>query len=509
MDLYDEIKSEQQKENLSNEQVAILDDFIKQLTYKEIKTKHKLSCHNVIVRVVIRTIQLQYWGYEFEGGNDFYLCEKDTQRFYKYICDNSHDINCVTCSVAIQLAADLKRSRSKKAIRFLESIKRYNLIHHIKEVNPPCREFIYKFADQLDIRIVSAQTLEYGRRIYCDYEAITEYFIIYGELFKRDKRLILNMDETSLSSRKRLKVLAKKTQLPLITENPKIPHLTGVITVSASGHLFSPLIVLPNKKTLRYLKDFEDECYFVSTLSGWMTKKTFLYYTFLIISQISQYRLTLDEKIRDDPILLIMDGAKSHISFISAYLFSLFNIDLLLIPPHTSHLLSPFDVALASPLKTYFSELLNELNYSTSLTLRKNLTNIRTRIIEIFLSASTKACTLTNITSGFNTTGIYPLNPEIPLNSDYTMNVLNIFTNNAKKLPTLFLNSNKGLEYLFYEEYGRQLTQNDLNGCYTDAINLLTNNLKINSGIPLSKIPDILIDKGQSIEKLKIPVKSK
>ena len=61
MDLYDEIKSEQQKENLSNEQVAILDDYIKQLTYKEIKTKHKLSCHNVIVRVVIRTIQLQYW----------------------------------------------------------------------------------------------------------------------------------------------------------------------------------------------------------------------------------------------------------------------------------------------------------------------------------------------------------------------------------------------------------------------------------------------------------------
>ena len=146
MDLYDEIKSEQQKENLSNEQVAIFDDHIKQLTYKEIKTKHKLSCHNVIVRVVIRTIQLQYWGYEFEGWNDFYLCEKDTQRFYKYIYDNSHDINCVTCSVAIQLAADLKRSRSKKAIRLLESIKKYNLIHHIKEVNPPCREFIYKFA---------------------------------------------------------------------------------------------------------------------------------------------------------------------------------------------------------------------------------------------------------------------------------------------------------------------------------------------------------------------------
>lgn len=259
MDLKDEIAEELDKNNLSAEQVAIFNDYCSgKYTYDEIKRRFHISCNNVIIRIVIRTIQLLYWCYGFKGGNDPYLSKRDIMKFGSMIYDFANDINCVTCSTAIQLAHDLKTSRKKKAKIFLNSIKKGHLINHLIEPLPPSREYIYGIINDLDLKIVCAQSLEFGRRYFCDFKSITDFFIIYGQLFKRDKRLILNMDETSLSSRKRLKVIAKKNQLPLLTQSPKIPHLTGCITVSGGGQYFKPLIVLPNKKTLRYLKDFED-----------------------------------------------------------------------------------------------------------------------------------------------------------------------------------------------------------------------------------------------------------
>ena len=72
--------------------------------------------------------------------------------------------------------------------------------------------------------------------------------MFYGELFERDDRLILNMDETSLSARKRMKVIARKNQIPLLLESPKIPHLTGVITVSAQDSIFDQQLFFQIKK---------------------------------------------------------------------------------------------------------------------------------------------------------------------------------------------------------------------------------------------------------------------
>ena len=133
MELLDEINEEHQRGNLSDEQIDVFNDYINHYTYNEIKARNGICCNNIIVRVIIRTIQLQYWFPGFEGGNDFYLCDKDVQSFYNYVCENSNCINCLTCSSAIQLAADIKRSRTQKAIKFLKAIKKINLIHHISK----------------------------------------------------------------------------------------------------------------------------------------------------------------------------------------------------------------------------------------------------------------------------------------------------------------------------------------------------------------------------------------
>ena len=56
---------------------------------------------------------------------------------------------------------------------------------------------------------------------------------------------------------------------------------------------------------------------------------------------------------RNQPILLIMDGHGSHITgkLIAACISK--SIDLLIMPPHCSHVLKPLDVGVFGPLKKF------------------------------------------------------------------------------------------------------------------------------------------------------------
>ena len=57
------------------------------------------------------------------------------------------------------------------------------------------------------------------------------------------------MDETMLSSNKKLKVIVGNDKKhPLVVRPKSITHLTGVITINANGDYFKPLIILPKKK---------------------------------------------------------------------------------------------------------------------------------------------------------------------------------------------------------------------------------------------------------------------
>lgn len=238
-----------------------------------------------------------------------------------------------------------------------------------------------------------------------------------------------------------------------------------------------------------------------------MTTKAFLYYTLLLISQIQTYRFNLEEKIRNDPILLILDGYPSHINFLSAYLLYVFNIDLLLIPAHTSHILSPFDISLASPIKTFFSQELTKFEYTEEIFKNRQFSaHLRSFVIQSFLNSAHKACIPLNIKSGFHRAGIIPYNPQSPLFSEYSMeNEHHLFQNKANNdLPTFYLNSEKGLSYLFFREHNRLFTHEDLNNTFNDIIKLLTENLDIDTGMPLSQLPDILIERENKLERLKV-----
>lgn len=104
------------------------------------------------------------------------------------------------------------------------------------------------------------------------------------------------------------------------------------------------------------MEDFVDLAYFASFGAGWITKNIFVYYCLLLICQLSHYRLTLPEELQIERFLLIVDGHKSRENYLPALILYLFNIDLLLLPSHSSHILQPFDICVASSLKSFFKE---------------------------------------------------------------------------------------------------------------------------------------------------------
>ncbi|ODQ68871.1 hypothetical protein LIPSTDRAFT_7335 [Lipomyces starkeyi NRRL Y-11557] len=104
--------------------------------------------------------------------------------------------------------------------------------------------------------------------------------------------------------------------------------------------------------------------------------------------------------------LLICDGHDSHISgsFIAHCLQN--RITLLILPPHTSHLLQPLDVAIFGPLKKRLTAALSHLNQAQLVRIQK------IEWMEAYIQARSEACTQQNIESAWRGAGLFPFNPQ-------------------------------------------------------------------------------------------------
>ena len=503
----EEIKDAMNLGYLSENQVKILISRANErLTYSELIKKYNISCRTALAHCLERTCLLKMWDYSMPGEGDTYLCSYDKDIFIQIIRKSADEKNCVPSMYAVSLAYYIKKCRQKKAFQLLKALGNDELASHCLNVNPPSKGWIYSCFGDTDIRIASAQQIETLRRSSCDVAAIYFYFELHEFLFDRPPELILNMDETMLSSKRRFKVLAAKGQLPLIPETIKLPHLTGCVTFTAAGHVFDPLIILPDKKTLRTLEEFKGSAFFASSMAGWMTKNIFIFYCILLVCQISHYRLSLPENIRNDRILLIVDGHPSRQNFTAALILYLFNIDLLLIPPHTSHLLQAFDVAVASPLKTYFKEHLIKEKFDSFFAngfadAKQTAKDLRSSMIRAFLDAMCKSTTPSNIHEGFRSSGIVPIDRNVPLSSEFAVDATDY--DDERLLKCYWLNCDEGLNEMFCNEHNRDITEDD----FSVDLNTIIDEIRkspIEDGIFLSELPPLFVEESDGIKRIVI-----
>lgn len=433
------------------------------LTYEQIRNLYHLSCPNVVVKCLKRSVLGRRWEPGHKGGTNTYLSEVDQILFKKKVQDEADSINCLPTCVAVALAHSLCEQRAQKARMILISIQCRQIAESIKNPTCPHENWLRGYCLSVGIKIARPQELEFIRRTSCDIPSIFSFFEEHYDLLDRDHRIIFNMDETMVSAKKKYKVLLKKGKLPLTTSPQTAPHITTCVSICAAGFYFEPFFILKSKKTLNDLEDFADMCTFGSSESGWMNRRLFIIWSIIFSCQASAYRTRLAKNLQDETILLITDGHGSRRCFMACFILWIFNIDLLVLPGHTSHVMQPFDVAIASPLKTCYRKAMLNHQYSGNGMpgdVKATAKEMRHMMIESMLDALSSSCSRSNIVSAFDARGIVPLDPSRPLGSQFTMlgDQQRVQNTNGAEL----LNDVNGLAKLFKSETGRDMTYSDL-----------------------------------------------
>ena len=214
---------------------------------------------------------------------------------------------------------------------------------------------------------------------------------------------IYNMDETSLSTvMKPVKVIGERGS-PVSTQvsRERGATMTFAAIINASGHYLPPVFIIPRKRWNDvFMRGTLDGSKGILHSSGWMNGHCFLETLHHIRAK------TFCSP--TNKILLIIDNAESHLTIQAIEYANDNGIVILTLPPHTTNKLQPLDVSVFASFKQCMRIIINDY------TLMHPHTHISEHMLPEFASkAWIKACTPSNVLSGFSATGIWPINRDI------------------------------------------------------------------------------------------------
>lgn len=136
---------------------------------------------------------------------------------------------------------------------------------------------------------------------------------------------------------------------------------------------------------------------FAATNNGWMEKEVFINY-------FEKSFLKTTNPSPKNPVLLIYNGHSSHIDIKLVEIAVRNNVTILLLPPHSSHLLQPMDLSVFKSIKNTWDQSLCTWtrNHKQQKLPKKELSKL---ICEIWLKLDKQI-----IINGFKKAGIYPFN---------------------------------------------------------------------------------------------------
>jgi hypothetical protein len=382
-----------------------------------------MKLHPDLIRTCfLRAAKGLVWVLGQSGGPDPYLCDADEDELYDYLEEAANDRRPRTALEAADEAFELKRTRLISGVHFLTTLRCLELADHLSciEVQPPSRKWVARFIQRKGLCLKARRTIDIQRLDGCGRDAIAEFFAQFGSLIRRcSPELLFGCDETMLECSGKAKVLVPEgSQEGIFESNESFPHISAMMTHTASGEALPPFVIFPKLNDLPPdLAQFDSsgKIWFVSSPKGWQSRNSFLIWCFHFINWLSSYRKRLRSSIRHSRGLLISDGHSSRGCPAALQLLDGANIDLLIIPSHTSHVLQMFDLVLASPLKHYFTEMYIRMEREDLEVYSSIAARVRFHAMVSLLDAWSKAASYHNCVKSAEATGIYPFKPEIVL----------------------------------------------------------------------------------------------
>lgn len=177
--------------------------------------------------------------------------------------------------------------------------------------------------------------------------------------------------------------------------------------IDAAGGCLNPLIIFKAKYTnTQWIPESAPLGFQYSTSpNGWSSNSHGFEWMCRVFEPESR------RKSGNSPRLLVMDGHSSHITGNLIALCIENNIDILILPPHCSHLLQPLDVGVFGPLKRYHAKEMDRFS-------RIGTTRFeRVEWLEIYVRIRALALTPSNILAGWQGAGLVPFNTQRVLRS--------------------------------------------------------------------------------------------
>ncbi|XP_065363191.1 uncharacterized protein LOC135956584 [Calliphora vicina] len=272
------------------------------------------------------------------------------------------------------------------------------------------------------LSIREAEGISKGRAVVTE-EAIRKWFNGLKKFLNDQNALdiladpsrIFNGDETSFSMcPKTGKVLAPKgyRNVYSIQKGNEKETITVLLVFSANGKTVVPMVVFPYIRPPKDIINSLPENWFLGkSESGWM------------VSEVEYIANGVHNWLNDHnvqrPILLFVDGHKSHMTLELSQFCEDNNIILYALPPNTTHMLQPADVSVFKPLKQEWKNTIREWQLNP-----ENICKVinKSTFCPLLHAVLSKINMEDTIKNGFRKCGLYPFNPD---NVDYTKCVKN------------------------------------------------------------------------------------
>lgn len=358
----------------------------------------------------------------------------------------------------------------------------HNIISEDKRPNPfvnnrPGKKWYQSFLRRNpELSERTPENISKGRAVVTE-EGIRKWF---AELMKHledinssdiltDPDRIFNGDETSFYiCPKTGKVIAPRgyKNVYQIVKGKEKEAVTVLIFISASGKILPPCVVFPYVRPPKdVINSMPDGWLLGKSETGWMKSEIFYDY---IVKGLNEW--VKEEKIKK-PVLIFVDGHKSHLTMrLSEYCHEN-GIILYALPPNATHLIQPADVSVFKPFKVEWKNTVYE--WATQ---PENVNSVLTKatFCPLLKKVLEKENLSRTIIHGFRKCGLYPCNPNA---LDYSKCV----QNNLEKHHNATRNS---------KSPGTKIKNRHLNTAIK-CINHLSNELE-NAGVDTATVINVL-----------------